>query len=55
VSSAKIATLLPGAPEGQYVVMQFSASFTNKKSTIETATFRLEKDGKWEAAGYYIN
>ncbi|MCE0498924.1 MAG: DUF4019 domain-containing protein [Methylacidiphilales bacterium] len=47
-------TELPGAPDGQYVVMQFETSFANKKSSIETVTFVLEKDGQWKSAGYYI-
>jgi hypothetical protein len=34
--------------------MQFNTSFEAKKSTIETVTFMLEKDGHWKAAGYYI-
>jgi hypothetical protein len=45
---------LPGAPDGNYVVMQFDSSFSNKKSAVETVTFIQEKDGKWRAAGYYI-
>jgi Protein of unknown function (DUF4019) len=45
---------LPGAPDGNYVVMQFDTSFENKKSAVETVTFMQEKDGKWKAAGYYI-
>ena len=55
LKSAETATSLPGAPDGQYVVMQFNASFANKKSAVETATFSLEKDGQWRAAGYFIN
>jgi hypothetical protein len=55
VISAQTTTNLPGAPDGQYVVMQFNTSFTNKQSAVETVTFMLEKDGKWKAAGYYIN
>jgi hypothetical protein len=47
-------TELPGAPDGQYVVMQFETSFANKKSAIETVTFMLEKDGQWKSAGYFI-
>jgi hypothetical protein len=34
--------------------MQFDTSFADKKSTIETVTFMLEKDGKWKSAGYFI-
>jgi predicted Ser/Thr protein kinase len=54
LKSAKEMTELPGAPDGQYVLMQFETVFANKKSTIETVTFMLEKDGHWKAAGYYI-
>jgi len=54
VKTTKQATELPGAPDGQYVVMEFATSFENKKSAIETVTFMLEKDGKWKAAGYFV-
>jgi serine/threonine protein kinase len=45
---------LPGAPGGKYVVMQFQTSFANKNDAIETVTFMLEKNGVWQAAGYFI-
>lgn len=48
-------TSLPGAPDGQYVVIQFQTSFENKKSAIETVTPMLDKDGNWRVSGYYIN
>jgi uncharacterized protein DUF4019 len=48
------ATSLPGAPDGNYVVIQFDTSFSNKKRAVETVTFMREKDGTWRAAGYYI-
>jgi hypothetical protein len=51
---AENASSLPGAPDGNYVVMQFDTSFSNKKGAVETVTFMQEKDGKWRAAGYYI-
>jgi len=51
---AQSASSLPGAPDGNYVVMQFDTSFSNKKNAVETVTFMKEKDGKWKAAGYYI-
>ncbi|HTV38930.1 MAG TPA: DUF4019 domain-containing protein [Candidatus Sulfotelmatobacter sp.] len=54
LQSATYATQMPGAPDGQYVVMQFDASFANKKSAIETVTFMLEKDGQWKSSGYFI-
>jgi predicted Ser/Thr protein kinase len=54
LKSAQPMTEMPGAPDGQYVVMQFDTSFEAKKTTIETVTFKLEKDGQWKSAGYYI-
>ena len=54
VKSAKYTDSLPGAPDGEYVVIQFSTSFTNKKSAIETVTPMKDPDGKWRVSGYYI-
>lgn len=45
---------VPGAPDGQYVIIQFETSFENKKSAVETVTPMLEKDGSWRVSGYYI-
>src|SRR5690349_17902963 len=53
LASARSATSLPGAPDGNYVVMQFDTAFSHKKAAVETVTFMQEKDGKWKAAGYY--
>jgi hypothetical protein len=54
VKSKQYATSLPGAPDGEYVVIQYETSFEKKKSSIETVTPMLEKDGKWRVSGYYI-
>lgn len=52
--SKQYATTLPGAPDGEYVVIQYETSFENKKSAIETITPMLDKDGTWRVSGYYI-
>ena len=54
LKSQQYATTLPGAPDGEYVVIQYSASFQNKKSAIETVTPKRDTDGSWRVAGYYI-
>ena len=54
VKSKLYRTSLPGAPDGEYVVIQFQTSFENKKSAIETVTPMMDKDGKWRVSGYYI-
>jgi hypothetical protein len=45
---------LPGAPDGEYVVIQFETSFENKKAAVETITPMMDKDGVWRVSGYYI-
>ena len=45
---------LPGAPDGDYVVIQYDTSFEHKQSAIETVTPMLDKDGQWRVSGYYI-
>jgi Protein of unknown function (DUF4019) len=47
-------TSMPGAPDGDYVVMQFDTRFQHKQAAVETVTFMQEKKGEWKAAGYYI-
>jgi hypothetical protein len=54
LQSAQYATGLPGAPAGQYVVLQFATRFANKPSAVETVTPMLDPDGKWRVSGYYI-
>jgi len=45
---------LPGAPDGDYVVIRFSSSFAHTGSAIETVTPMKDVDGTWRVAGYFI-
>jgi Protein of unknown function (DUF4019) len=54
VESETYATSLPGAPDGEYVVIRFQTRFKNKESAIETITPMRDKDGAWRVSGYYI-
>ena len=54
LKSAAYKTTLPGAPDGEYVVIQYDSSFEHKQSAVETVTPMLDKDGKWKVSGYYI-
>ncbi|MBN1870682.1 MAG: DUF4019 domain-containing protein [Candidatus Omnitrophica bacterium] len=47
-------TTLPGAPDGEYVVIQFETIFENKELAIETVTPMRDADGLWRVSGYYI-
>jgi hypothetical protein len=54
LQSATPKSALPGAPDGQYLVIQFASSFEHKASAIETVTPMMDTDGKWHVSGYYI-
>ena len=54
LKSSEYSTTLPGAPDGEYVVMQFETSFEKKKSAIETVASMKDEEGKWRVSGYFI-
>lgn len=54
VKSSQYATELPGAPDGEYVVIEFETSFERKQNGIETVTPMKDDDGEWRVSGYYI-
>ena len=51
--NATYTTTVPGAPEGQYVVLNYGASFANRQQAEETVTLAFAK-GYWRVSGYYI-
>jgi hypothetical protein len=54
LQSATYTRTLPGAPDGEYVVVIFASSFENKATAIETVTPMVDADGTWRVSGYYI-
>jgi Protein of unknown function (DUF4019) len=54
LTSSTYKTSVPGAPDGQYVVIRYDSTFEHKQSAVETITPMLDKDGKWRISGYYI-
>lgn len=54
VKTATYKTALPGAPDGEYVVIEFETVFENKKAAVETVTPMMDKDGKWRVSGYFV-
>jgi hypothetical protein len=54
LKSATYTRTLPGAPDGEYVILQFESSFEHKSSAIETVTPMLDQDGRWRVSGYFI-
>jgi hypothetical protein len=54
LKSAETTSSLPGAPDGQYVVIQYNTVFENKASGVETITPMLDKDKNWHVSGYFV-
>ena len=43
---------LPGAPEGDYVVIQYATDFANRAGVIETVVPMRQPDGSWKVTTY---
>lgn len=52
--SATFKTSLPGAPDGEYVVILYKTIFEKKAEAIETVTPMKDTDGIWRVSGYFI-
>ena len=50
----EFSSTMPGAPDGEYVIIQYETSFENKETAIETVTPMVDTDGVWRVSGYYI-
>ena len=54
-SSAAPVTNPPGAPPGEYVIFQYSATFEQRATATETVTAVHETDGTWRIVGYFVH
>lgn len=54
LKTAKYTKTLPGAPDGEYVVIQFRTSLAHKENAIETVTPMKDEHGAWKVSGYFI-
>lgn len=54
IQSARAASELPGAPDGEYIVLEFTTAFEHKRVAIETVTPMRDPDRQWRVAGYFI-
>jgi len=52
--SKEFTTTMPGAPDGEYVVLQYDTVFERKQSAVETVTPMKGEDGVWRVSGYFI-
>jgi hypothetical protein len=53
-SDTRYTTSVPGAPDGEYVVMEYAAELERKKEAVETVVAMLDEDGAWRVGGYFV-
>lgn len=53
LNSAAFHRELPGAPDGEYVVLTFDSVFEKKARAVETVTVMKDGDA-WRVSGYFI-
>ncbi|WP_447555589.1 DUF4019 domain-containing protein [Vreelandella sp. EE22] len=53
VSSTTLADSLPGAPDGEYMVITYASSFEHEDNAVETVTLRKESE-EWLPVGYFV-
>ena len=54
VLSTNFETSFPGAPDGNYAIVLFRASFDKKPDAAESLTLQRESDGVWRVVGYLL-
>jgi len=53
-SSARFSDWLIGAPNGEYVSIEYASAFEDKTDAVEIITTKHEKDGSWKVMGYQL-
>ena len=54
LANARNTRTLPGAPEADYVVIQYGSSFANRPGATETVVTAREADGSWKVITYMV-
>jgi hypothetical protein len=54
VVSSEIKQSLPGAPDGEYVVIRYDTQFEHKTHAVETVVPMRDQVGSWKVSGYFV-
>ena len=54
MASAAFTRSLPGAPDGEYVVIKYDTRFEHKAQAVETVVPMRDRDGRWKVSGYFV-
>ncbi len=55
LASANFSRNLPGAPDGIYVVIDYTTQFDKKPDADETVTMTVDTDNAWRVFGYNLH
>ena len=53
-TDARYTTDIPGAPEGEYVLLRFSTEASGDRTVTETVVPMKQEDGSWKVSGYFV-
>jgi hypothetical protein len=54
LQAATFTHTLPGAPAGDYVVLQYATEFATRLASSETVVPMKLPDGSWKVSGYFV-
>jgi hypothetical protein len=54
IASSEVKHSLPGAPEGEYVLIQYDTQFEHQAHAVETVVPMRDQDGNWKVSGYFV-
>lgn len=55
LKSAQYTHEIPGAPDGDYVCIEYETTFEHKQHGLETITPVKDSDGEWRVTAYYVS
>ncbi len=53
-AAAQTVTDPPNAPPGEYVILQYTSDFANKREATETVVMSVDNDKQWRTSGYFV-
>lgn len=54
LASSTFTHTLPGAPDGDYVVIQYDTQFERREHAVETVVPMRDGNGSWKVSGYFV-
>ncbi|MCM8813810.1 MAG: DUF4019 domain-containing protein [Candidatus Omnitrophica bacterium] len=54
IAAVQYVTTMPAAPDGEYVLVDYTSAFERKKHATESVTVMKDTDNIWRVSGYFI-